>query len=147
MQALSTISFDAVAEHDVGGVVMGADKVERETVLLAEGDHIGDVRVVGSRGTAHAEEGIDLLHCLCGDAVELVVVLHIAAPEPAARKPVFAVEVGLVPHFEVPGAHFVAAVASDEVGDELLDEPYPAAGVVGRRDVRLVVEDGLVPAL
>ena len=138
--------LDAVAEHHVRGVVVGADKVERKAVLIAEFDHVGDVCVVGRRRAADAKAGVDLFDRRHGDAVEFIIILHRTAPEASAREPVFAVEIGFVPDLEIPAPHFIPPVPLDQVRNKLFDEPYPDVFVPGRRDVCLIVEDGLVSA-
>ncbi len=50
------------------------------------------------------------------------------------------IEIGLVPHFEVPARHFVDAIAIDQVPGELRDHVVPLGIILGRRDVGVIPE-------
>ena len=69
-----------------------------------------------------------------GLVVELEVLLLRAGPEG---------DVGLVPDFEFPGAHFWHAVAVDTVIGEGVDHVVPILPVAGRGDVALVRKDAV----
>ena len=115
----------AVSEHDVRRIMMRTHEIQRQTVFAAEPQHVGNMRIVGGRGTADAQGGIDLFDGRGRNAIELVIVVHVPAPKSSAGKTVFSVEVGLVPDFKVPGTHFFASVTVDQVFDKFFDKPHP----------------------
>ena len=53
----------------VGGIVVGADEIERHAILLAEIDELGDPFVVRSRRSADPQPLVHRLQCQRGDTI------------------------------------------------------------------------------
>ena len=134
------------------GVAVASERraqVERRTAVRVGRDEVdgctGLTRVCASRSStqparrgrrpADGQARVDVLDRGCGDVVEVEPLVPGAGPEH--------LEVGLVPDLEVPPEHLVEAVPVDQVLDQALHEVVPALPVLGRGDVRGVLEDGL----
>ena len=97
---------------------------------------LGNPCRAGSAGAPDPQSGIDGLDRLRGQVVELEVCLLVPAfPE--------AGEVGLVPHLEVPGAHFVLSVARFHVTNECIDQIAPAIRL-WMRSIAMPIEDAVL---
>src|SRR6266478_603634 len=98
--------------------------------MRQEAVHPGSLR---RGGAAHAEARAHALDGARGAVVKLVVggFFRIASPE---------VNVGLIPHFEIPLRDFLDAVARDKMPRKVLNELLPFVPVFRRRNVLFVPE-------
>jgi hypothetical protein len=85
----------------------------------------------GSGGTAYSEARADGLECASGVIVEIEVRL-------LSRDAVPEVDVGFIPHFEVPLGDFLDAVTVNEVLGEVLDEVIPSLHALWWRDILFI---------
>src|SRR5260370_33197988 len=126
-----------VHAKDIFGTVVSVDvsrsKIHWNVFFFAVRKEAGSPSSLRCSGAADAEAGAHALDG-AGSAVVKVVIssfFGIAGPE---------VDVRLVPDFEIPLRDFVDTVALDKVTREILDELFPLAPVLRRRDILLVPE-------
>src|SRR5437763_903249 len=112
---------------------MGGDEIDRHVASGDEGQELGHPRRTRRRWAADAELRVDCFDGAGGVFVELEIGLPVGLfPE--------AVEIGLVPHLEIPAADLLLAVALLEMADEGGDEVVPSLGL-GMRGIAVPPED------
>jgi hypothetical protein len=107
----------------VGGVMLGAHKIDGHVAPLAELEKLFNPSVARRRRSADSQRRVDLLDGVRRDPVQLEVVLLGARPRPLR--------------------HFQEAVPPDPMGRERGDQTQPLFVILGRCDVAAVMEDGL----
>ena len=122
-----------IEETTIDAVGVRRDEIDWDVSASHEVEQLGNPSRSGGRWPADSELRVDRLDRPGAVFVEVEIGLLVGLfPE--------AVEVGLVPHLEIPAAHLGLAVALAQVPDEGVDQRAPA-GPVGMRGVALPVED------
>ena len=119
-------------------IMMTADKVRPDSVLLTELHELANPELVGSSadgGPSHLESGIHLLHCGKGFGKQPEILLHIRVlPEPF--------QIRFIPHLDWPGKR-LPAVSLQQMAQKRLNQLLPLFIRSRRSRVAFPVEDGL----
>src|SRR5215213_1675405 len=118
---------------------MSGDEVEGDTCFCGVIDHLADPAAAGSGWTTDTIIRRDAFDCADSSVVKLEVLGLISCPEQIFQ-------VGLVPDFEVPLAHFVATVTVGPMLYQLLDQALPFRVIPRRCHIAFPPEDGFISA-